>query len=455
VNDFVLNNANEITDIIALSNITRTTTSLTTTDLILKTGALTTGNYLVNTLVVNNTNLTVAFDQRLLTLGAVLTTPVTAINGTGYINDNLSLSTPDANITLTIPNGIRATLSDGSTPISYITSYAPTAFNSTLVGAASGSNLKFLGKNITLLPAGAIFDPYILIRINYSDADIPDGVSEDSLKVYWYNGTTGTWTPLITQEHNKIGNYLIAQVTHFSIFSLLGTVTPGAPGSGGGGSGSSGCGSGVVTREPSDNIARLETIEKCLDYSKSVPYMFKLPELNIYEIVIMGTENENYGALRVESLKGPTKIAGISTPPETVYKNLNIWFESKRIKEALIKFKVENTWIKNNNIASRDILMIRWNGNEWTKLETLELNKDDTNTFYEAKTDGFSSFAIIALKDGAETTPGVTEIAGTPVKPRGTEKATSAPTENKTSGFEAIVAVFAIAAYFVINKKGK
>ncbi|MCX9083557.1 MAG: PGF-pre-PGF domain-containing protein, partial [Candidatus Methanoperedens sp.] len=456
VNDFVLNNANEITDIIALSNITRTTTSLTTTDLVLKTGALTPGSYLINTVVFNNTNLTVAFDQRLLTLGALSIKPVNA-NGTGYINENLSILTPDANITLTIPNGTRATLSDGTTSISNITSYAPTAFNSTLVGAASGSNLKFLGKNITLLPAGALFDPYILIRFNYSDADIPGGVSEDSLKVYWYNGTTGTWTSLTTQEHNKTGNYLIARVAHFSIFALLGTVTQTTPCSNcGSSSGSGGGGGGVVSAEPYENIARSETHDMSLVHDKPITYTFKLPELGIYEIDVIGKESENNVDLKIELLKGPTKMALISAPPGIVYKNMNIWAGSKRIKAGLIRFKVENTWIANNNIAKGDLVMIRWNGNEWTKLETSELNKDEKHTFYESKTPGFSSFAITVQKGGEVSAstpgPGVTDNARISTKSESEETVTAVPTK-KSPGFGALGAVLIMAVFFFVMKR--
>jgi PGF-pre-PGF domain-containing protein len=372
----------------------------------------------------------------------------------------LNITTPDADITVIIPNGTTATLSNGVTPISNITSYSPTNFNSTLEAAASGSNLKFLGKNLTLLPAGAIFDPYILVRFNYSDADIPpSGVSEDSLKAYWYN-SKGVWESLTTHELNKTGNYLIARVPHFSMFALLGTVTTAGPVVSGGSGDSSGGGIGVVTSEPYDNIARSETHEMNLVYNKPVLYTFKLTEHGIYEIAVTGKENENNIALRVELLKGPTKMAAISAPPGTVYKNVNIWAGSKRIKEGLIRFKVENTWIVNNKIASGELMMIRWNGNEWAKLAILELKKDDTHTFYEAKTEGFSNFAISALKGGvvpaATSAPGETKIAGTPVKSsEGTETATPVPTK-KTPGFEAIVAVLAIAAFlFVIRNKGK
>jgi PGF-pre-PGF domain-containing protein len=74
-------------------------------------------------------------------------------------------------------------------------------------------------------------------------------------------------------------------------------------------------------------------------------------------------ESENDIALKIEALKGA---------------------ESKRIKEGLIRFKIENTWFVNNKITSDDLLMVRWNGTEWAKLVPSELKKDDTHTYYEA-----------------------------------------------------------------------
>ena len=100
---------------------------------------------------------------------------------------------------------------------------------------------------------------------------------------------------------------------------------------------------------------------------------------------------------------------------------------------------------------------VRWNGNEWAKLETSELKKDDTYTFYEAKTDGFSSsFAITTLKGEVvptpTPTPGVTNTAGTPVKPTATETATPVPTE-KTPGFAVTFAGAAVLAIYMLRIK--
>jgi PGF-pre-PGF domain-containing protein/methanogen extracellular protein (TIGR04279 family) len=420
VNDKILNNANEITDIIPRSNIIRTTTSSKSANIVLKTGALTAGSYLVNTLVLNGTNLSVAFDQRLLTLGNKITTDITAnINDTGYVNATLNIANPDANIIITIPNNTRATLSDGVTKIENITAYNPTKFNSTLEDAVSGSNLKFLGKNLTLLPAGAIFKPAIQIRFNYSDADIPSGVTEDSLKVYWYNGTTGAWESLTIYEHNKTGNYLIANLTHFSTFALLGTVTTTTPPSGGGGNGGGGGGGGGKSNENASNIEVIEKYDLQISKDALTSYRFTHAKNPIMFVNITGNTSLGIITASIEVLKNTSTIVKVS-PEGLVYKNANIWVGTsgfatpKNIKEALITFRIDNEWMSANGVLASDIVLMKWDGTAWIKLETKVLSKDDTNSYFEGWTNSFSPFAIVAKTAAGPTVTTQPTPAGTP-----------------------------------------
>ncbi|MEQ9731559.1 MAG: PGF-pre-PGF domain-containing protein [Candidatus Methanoperedens sp.] len=68
INGTILNNANGLRDIIPRSNTTRTTVNSISAVLTLKTGTLPAGSYLVNTVVFNSTNLSVAFNQSSITL---------------------------------------------------------------------------------------------------------------------------------------------------------------------------------------------------------------------------------------------------------------------------------------------------------------------------------------------------------------------------------------------------
>jgi len=71
----------------------------------------------------------------------------------------------------------------------------------------------------------------------------------------------------------------------------------------------------------------------------------------------------------------------------------------KNIKEAVIMFRVENSWIGKNNLRSSDINFAGWDGSKWIILETSEKTNDSTYTYFEAYTNSFSPFAITAEKE--------------------------------------------------------
>ncbi|TRZ87558.1 MAG: PGF-pre-PGF domain-containing protein [Methanosarcinales archaeon] len=197
--------------------------------------------------------------------------------------------------------------------------------------------------------------------------------------------------------------------------------------SAGSGSGSS----GVITSEPYENIVKAERHERNLIYNSPVIYTFSAPEHGIYEISVTGKANEIDVVMRIEALKSTSKSVAIP-PPGIIYKNLNILAGTEKIKEAIIRSKVENSWITSNNLAGSDVKMAKWDGGKWNVLETMEKNKDSTHTYFEAKTDGFSSFAIVAMP------------APTPTYPTETPKPTPA-----SPGFEFILAVLLLLAVYL------
>lgn len=308
------------------------------------------------------------------------------------------------------------------------------------------------------------------MEMHYTDADLdqndngiigdPGDINSQSLRIYRYHNDISKWMPLVPGHpyymdggSNTSNRYLWVEVNHLSTFTLVGTVIPRSSAS----SGSSGDGSGsggVVTSETSTNIEKAESFDRSLIANTPVTYTYKIPELGIYEIAVTGKENENNIALRVEVLKGTSKLVTISAPG-IVYKNVNIQAGSKQIKEFLIKFKVENSWITGNNLAGSDVRMVKWDGGKWMQIETSEKSKDNTYTFYEVKTDALFVFAITGLKN--EVAPKATqaiEITKTPSRPTG--QATSGipiKTEN-VRGFEIILAIATIlAVYRAFRKK--
>ncbi len=322
---------------------------------------------------------------------------------------------------------------------------------------------------ILLIPASAMTASEARVGTTLTASGIPQGavvqfILNGGVPVFAVADSTGSakYMPLLQ------GNLsIIAMVGGTVVDSLINIpVSPAAPApgpSGGGGNvgGTSGGGTGgggVVTSEPYDNIDKMERYDNNLIANTPVTYRFKMPELGIYEIVITGKENENNIALRVEFLKGTSKQVTVQAPG-TVYKNINILAGTQRIKEALVRFRVENSWLGSNSLAASEVKLVKWDGSKWMQLETAQKNKDDTYTYYETMTDTFSIFAITGLKGGVITatpTPGPTSTATPGVSPTTTPLA-GVPTTSLNWILYVIVAIIIIAAvyYYTVKKKVK
>ncbi|MBU4076672.1 MAG: PGF-pre-PGF domain-containing protein [Euryarchaeota archaeon] len=72
--------------------------------------------------------------------------------------------------------------------------------------------------------------------------------------------------------------------------------------------------------------------------------------------------------------------------------------DTKNFREASISFRVENSWIESSGLGYDEIKMFRWTGTEWSRLDTNKKTKDATYSYYEARTYGFSHFAISGQK---------------------------------------------------------
>jgi PGF-pre-PGF domain-containing protein len=392
-------------------------------------------------------------ETRIVTVNRTIvnTTIGSVINLSTFItNATLEISAPSGNVTITIPNGTNASV--GGAALAYISTDSLAQVNSTFT---LGSSDRWVGENISMGPEGARFSPDIQIRFNYTDDEWrAAGITDESqLKVRFYNtsATPNAWeTP--TQSQDKTLNYILVNLSHFSTFALLGTTTT-SGGGGGGGSSSGTGGGGIVTAEPYDNIAKSESYDKDLTADAPVTYTFKAPELGVYEIAFTGKENENGITLRVEVLKATSKKVTVQAPG-TVYKNINILAGTKRMKEALVRFKIENSWLGSNNLAGSDVKMLHWDGSQWTQLETTQTAKDDTYTSFEAKTDALSPFAISGLKGGVivPTATPAGAVTGTPVVPTGTGTPAPAPTK-KVPAFEFVLTIAILSVSYLFGRK--
>ncbi|MFU8768038.1 MAG: PGF-pre-PGF domain-containing protein, partial [Candidatus Methanoperedens sp.] len=256
---------------------------------------------------------------------------------------------------------------------------------------------------------------WVKFRIYYTQEElVSSGLDEASLKLLWYNETSGKWEIIPQQgvdtaDTGAYAGYVWANLTHLSTFALVGsypapTPTTTSPPSGSSGGG----GGGGASGEDYANIEIKEKYDLHIFKDKVTSYKFTSKKNPILFINITGNTSAGEVTATVEMLRNTSSLVK-SSPHGIVYKNINIWVGTsgfavpRNIKEAVIGFRVENSWLNNSKLAGSDIKMVRWDGNGWITLETTEKSRDSTYTYYEAKTDSFSSFAIAGFRDSITT----------------------------------------------------
>ena len=168
-----------------------------------------------------------------------------------------------------------------------------------------------------------------------------------------------------------------------------------------GGSGDSLGGRGVVTCEPPINVAKIERQKHGIMDNYQSTYTISDPDFGIYSISFIGKENESDIIMRAESLNDISKCRKvIPTVPGKIYKNTNVWLGSSLIQDAIIKFKVENAWLEDNNVSTPNVNVFQWNkyDQRWEVLDTKPTGEDSIYTYFESKANGLSQFAITGIR---------------------------------------------------------
>ena len=252
---------------------------------------------------------------------------------------------------------------------------------------------------------------------------------------------------------NAIGNYTVVFQT-----IVIPTPPPSSRGSSSGGGGSGSGGSGVVSAEPYDNIAISETVNGNLIANTPVTYSFTTPGLSVYQVSVVGKDSESDISIRVESLKGTSKLARTSAPGQ-VYMNVNIWPGTQAINNATVKFKVNNSWIESNSIDVATVQLLNWDGNKWASLDTKVTGKDSIYTYFESGTTGLSIFAISSVSGTQGTAvPSATVTGETPTSvttpaTKGASSPATVPT--KSPGFETVMVIGTISAIYLYRRMGR
>jgi PKD repeat protein len=97
-----------------------------------------------------------------------------------------------------------------------------------------------------------------------------------------------------------------------------------------------------------------------------------------------------------------TKIPG-NTP--AYYLDITIhWIREEVVREADIRFSVDDGWLKEQGIAPADLVMTRYHDNTWSELPTRMEQYTNGRYYYSATTSGFPYFAVTRKGKGVPTT---------------------------------------------------
>jgi PGF-pre-PGF domain-containing protein len=111
-------------------------------------------------------------------------------------------------------------------------------------------------------------------------------------------------------------------------------------------------------------------------------------------ISVTTTKNLQNVAVTVQTLSEIPQ--GVTPPPKEVYLYLDLEISSEEsdLSSVKLSFKVEQSWLSQHNIDKDSIILLRYHNNSWQELLTSKINENATYVYYEAETQGLSTFAI-------------------------------------------------------------
>jgi PGF-pre-PGF domain-containing protein len=219
-----------------------------------------------------------------------------------------------------------------------------------------------------------------------------------------------------------------------------------------GGGGGGGGGGGIAPSEDINNIERREVREMDILSRTASTYVFRSAD-PVMIVAFESSTSENAVPVAVEILKNRSKNIKEDAPGK-LYKYFNVFVGtggfSKKVSKGVIAYRVNNSWLKENNIDPADISLYKWQGT-WVKLDTEIAENRSNYTYYASLTGNFSSFAIAAAKEqkmgGAYAS--VLDIPAAPVEQNTTQAMANLSddgSKHKIPGLSAVaILVFGIA----------
>ncbi|AFV23192.1 KP-43 peptidase [Methanolobus psychrophilus R15] len=289
---------------------------------------------------------------------------------------------PDEEVWVPFRSMVNSSTQTLTTNITHLSVYAPLEDNTAPV--ISGFSSSRTTTSVTLTWQNSPDTDYVEIRKNgvlltsisgstLIDSGLPEGTTYIySLRGIDFVGNIGEW-------------YNISVTTDQT--ALVGS----GGGGGGGGGGSSG--------ESAENILFKDVLAVNTMMDTVTAFEFNNEMNDILYVRYLSLKNSGKISTTIEVLKNNSGFAK-SGAPDITYRNINIWVgktgyaTESNIKDTVIGFRVSREWVLNNAIDPYTIRLNRYSGGSWEELITEQTGSDDSYLYFEAKTPGFSPFAI-------------------------------------------------------------
>ncbi|AKB34217.1 Cell surface protein [Methanosarcina siciliae HI350] len=179
-------------------------------------------------------------------------------------------------------------------------------------------------------------------------------------------------------------------------------------GSSSGGSSSSSSGGGGGSPEPASNVRVKEISQQFVTNGNHIKFEFPQNATPVTYIEFDAKKSAGKITTIVEELKEKSTLT--PTEPEgNIYRYLNIWVGNEgfatpeNIENSSVGFKVSKAWVTENEIDIDSITFQHFADDIWNSLSAEKVDEDDEYVYFEAKTPGFSPFAITGQKTGYST----------------------------------------------------
>jgi PGF-pre-PGF domain-containing protein len=207
--------------------------------------------------------------------------------------------------------------------------------------------------------------------------------------------------PEVEETNNEIKKTaIVSKETDSSSSESSGSSSSSSSGSSGSSSGSAG--SSIISKEPLSNVESKEISTSNIANGYHVKFDFAENAACITYIEFDPKKTFKRTTTTVEILKNKSIFVS-EIPLGKIYKYVNIWVGDKgaglpaSLETGFVGFKVEKSWIKENNINQYLITLQRFE-KSWQLLDTEKVKEDKNYVYFKSKTPGFSCFVITEYK---------------------------------------------------------